>query len=486
MSLGPVAYKREKVPSHRVRGTDYLIHFLKLYIDDEAESAKAKSKSPGMPRLSLTPKADAAGAMKTIMATSRPKKVGRRRKVSTRRTTAKLPSSRRHGIKRRKRKKSKSSGKKQKTSYMPVVVLSPPEPSKNEVRDCRDCYDRRLDHDGSRGRSPPSRRRTPARRGQYSPTPSGYSRRRSPMQRSPPPRRRPSRTRESPYRSPYRSPERRPSRERHDYPDRFAYKIERRRGEAGASGNTFERAPAWALPPRDDVFSPREGHLGDKLDLLTRMLRDMKTEMKDVKSRQRKRRFRPRNPNQAMQPTIITIPGQQPPPPSAQPPAAPAVIHSGGPNVVPYPIYIPTPGGGGGYGGGGGGGGAPRQSGSWSNWFGGGSNNPPPPPPNYHQDHSHSEPDYTYFEEGGLRGMLGLEAFNDETVLWIVLIGIAGMIAVQELERQRMEWGPRDSSGWRKFGTSWDEMLYGPYATANVTEGTLSFLLALISNFYVG
>ena len=94
------------------------------------------------------------------------------------------------------------------------------------------------------------------------------------MQRSPPPRRRDRRP--SP---PYRSPERRPpSPERHDYPDRFG----RRRGEAGASRGSV---PAWALPPRDDVFAPREGHLGDKLDLLTRMLRDMKTEMKDVKSR---------------------------------------------------------------------------------------------------------------------------------------------------------------------------------------------------------
>ena len=150
MSLGPVAYKREEVPSHRVRGTDYLIHFLRLYIDDETE---AKTES-GMPRLSLAPKA--AGAKNAIMADSRsrPKKTsGRRRKASTRRTTSKLPS-RRHGFKRRKKKKSKSSsgkGKKQKTSYMPVVVLSPPEPSKNEIRDCRDCYDRRLDHDG-RGR----------------------------------------------------------------------------------------------------------------------------------------------------------------------------------------------------------------------------------------------------------------------------------------------------------------------------------------------
>ena len=71
--------------------------------------------------------------------------------------------------------------------------------------------------------------------------------------------------------------------------------------------------------------------------------------------------------------------------------------------------------------------------------------------------------------------MLGLEAFNDETIGWIVLIGIAGLIAVQELERQRLEWGPRDSDGGRMFGTSWDEMLYGPYATANVTEGILSF-----------
>ena len=77
MSLGPVAYKREEVPSHRVRGTDYLIHFLKLYIDDDPRSATAKAKS-GMPRLSLTQKADAAGAKKAIMADSRPKKVGRR------------------------------------------------------------------------------------------------------------------------------------------------------------------------------------------------------------------------------------------------------------------------------------------------------------------------------------------------------------------------------------------------------------------------
>ena len=478
MSLGPVAYKREEVPSHRVRGTDYLIHFLKLYIDDDPQSATAKAKS-GMPRLSLTQKADAAGAKKAIMADSRPKKVGRRRKASTRRTTSKLPS-RRHGVKRRKRKKSKSSSgksKKQTTSYMPVVVLSPPQPRKNEIRDCRDCYDRnrRLDHDG-RGRSPPPRRRSPSRRSRYSPPPRSPGRRRhsptaprrrSPMQRSPPPRRRDRRP--SP---PYRSPGRPPSTERHEYSDRF---VSRRRGEAGASGNMYKRVPAWAMPPRDDVFSPREGHLGDKLDLLTRMLRDMKTEMKSVKSRQRKRRFRPRNPNPPAQPTIITIPGQPPPLPSSQPPAAaPAVIHSGGPNVVPYPIYIPTPGG---YGGGGGGG-APRQSGSWSSWFGGGSNDPPPPPPpppNYHQDHSRSEPDYTYFEEGGIRGMLGLEAFNDETIGWIVLIGIAGLIAVQELERQRLEWGPRDSDGGRMFGTSWDEMLYGPYATANVTEGILSF-----------
>ena len=98
MSLGPVAYKREEVPSHRVRGTDYLIHFLKLYIDDEAEG----TTESGMPRLSLTPKTD--GAKNTIMADtrSRPKKTsGRRRKVSTRRTTSKLPS-RRHGFKRRK------------------------------------------------------------------------------------------------------------------------------------------------------------------------------------------------------------------------------------------------------------------------------------------------------------------------------------------------------------------------------------------------
>ena len=244
----------------------------------------------------------------------------------------------------------------------------------------------------------------------------------------------------------------------------------------------YERVPAWALPPRDDVFSPREGHLGDKLDLLTRMLREMKTEMKDVKSKQRKRRYRPRGPAPPAQPTIITIPGQQPPPPSANP-AAPAVIHSGGPNVVPYPIYIPTPGG---YGGGGGGRGG-GQAGSWSSWFGGGGSNeppPPPPPPAYHQDHAHSEPDYTYFEEGGIRGMLGLEAFNDETIGWIVLIGIAGLIAVQELERQRMEWGPRDTTGrgGRTFGTSWDEMLYGPYATANVTEGN-KFTFFLSVNF---
>ena len=292
------------------------------------------------------------------------------------------------------------------------------------------------------------------------------------MQRSPPPRYR----RKSPPQVYYRSPDRRPSPVRHDYPDRY---VSRRRGEAGASGNNFERVPAWALPPRDDVFSPREGHLGDKLDLLTRMLREMKTEMKGAKSRQRKRRYRPRAP--PAQPTIITIPGQQPPPP--QPAPAPAVINSGGsPNVVPYPIYIPTPGGYGGYGGGGGGG-APRQSGSWSSWFGGGgASEPPPPPSGPPPSYGEPEPDYTYFEEGGIRGMLGLEAFNDETIGWIVLIGIAGLIAVQELERQRMEWGPRDMGadgrGLKGAGTtSWDEMLYGPYATVNITEGNTLLLL---------
>ena len=65
MSLGPVAYKREEVPSHRVRGTDYLIHFLKLYIDAEAEA----NTKYAMPRLSLTPEAD--DAKNAIMADAR-------------------------------------------------------------------------------------------------------------------------------------------------------------------------------------------------------------------------------------------------------------------------------------------------------------------------------------------------------------------------------------------------------------------------------
>ena len=330
MSRGPVAYKREEVPSHRVNGTDYLIHFLKLYIDDDGGTESSTSRAAGMPRLSLVP----ADAKKAVAGSSgtRPKK---RRKAATARrgslprATPKPPSRRYgYGIKRRKKKKKKSSsGKKQKTSYMPVVVLSPPEPSgRNEVRDCRDCYDL---GDRGRGRSPPRRRR-------YSlpPHPHSQGRRPSSMQRSPnrrrspargrsparrrsPPPRSPTRRRArrppgSPYRqwrgSPPRPP---PPTERHDHPDWFVSG----RADGARSGNAYvERVPAWAMPPRDDVFSPREGHVGDKLDLLTRMLKEMKSEMNDVKGRMRRRKLasdrRRRKQRPAAQPTIITIPGQ--------------------------------------------------------------------------------------------------------------------------------------------------------------------------------
>ena len=59
LELGPVAYKKER------GGTDYLIHFLKLYIDAEAEA----NTKYAMPRLSLTPEAD--DAKNAIMADAR-------------------------------------------------------------------------------------------------------------------------------------------------------------------------------------------------------------------------------------------------------------------------------------------------------------------------------------------------------------------------------------------------------------------------------
>jgi hypothetical protein len=424
MRHGPVGYSRQKVPSHHIRGTDYLIHFVKLNIDDDEG---ANGHRP--PRLSLAHDSGGSSVSKMTSSNSyRSKK--KKRKLSGRK---------RNKSEKKKKKKFSGGSSSKTTSYMPIVVLSPPEQTPQ------------LKNGGGR-------RNNVAR---------GRNRYRVTSQPRHPSRpRNASRPRHSS----------RPPTERHDYDPYSAYRSRsRHRGRqhrdhsrdrgGGYSYTSYQKVPLGSYSERDYYASDDSYSYRRPRPIVRR------------RPRYRRRRWRLQQPLAASQPTIITIPAP------AVAAAAPAIMppqiieRSSAANLIPYPIMIPSSNNNGyaqis----------AADSSGVYSNSLAqalsglsdnsyGGSNN-------FH-DHDHGGESGGGGLFGSIFGGGGGGGSSDDTIVILIAMGVAGLFIMRQMERVQNEMGPRGARG-RKIFTSWREFLFGKWGarsslTKTVRQGTTLF-----------